>query len=562
MCVKPYGQCVQFVIKHMEHIHIDNRDHANTHSQAMSAQTQAATTAELPGIAKAGGEYRNPKGNTPLEQGQTLANGAYTIQRILSISAMATVYLATEHTAHNRDVVIKAIRHPSKNGDPSHKSSHYTLREAVMLASLRHPTLPRLLTTFRDSQATYIVMEYVNGPNLEQGLTHVDDTTGSMVEGHPYRIEDVRRWGITLCRALEYLTNRRPQPVIHRDIKPANIVIDRATDTICLVDFGTAKGGVLANTSQHPWPYHSHRHGTIGYAPPEQYRGQSDPRSDVYALAATLYHLATDDDPRSHPFRFPRLGGLGAFGEALRPALAQDIAQRPTITEFRQRLEAVLGITRLPYIRTPNNTRVTSERTLAIWCRRHWEEACDWLYDTLPDQVALWWGDQELAQSMRYIVSKEADRNAGLDTILARLDPKGYGAQAPQLTTTTQQFDFTGGGTTSQLRHTLALKNTGRRYITAKLQHPDWLCASPQSIQLFPGQEVTVELSYSPSALVDTQHSSDYLTVRSHTTTLLRIVVQTTHPRTNHIWRHVPLAWIAGATTIALTMLSMSAWSF
>ncbi|MEM8530351.1 MAG: serine/threonine-protein kinase [Chloroflexota bacterium] len=527
----------------------------------MSAQTQAATTVELPSIAKAGGEYPNLTSNTPLQRGQTVVNGAYTIRRVLSISTMATVYLATDHIAHNRDVVIKAIRQSPKSGDSSHQSPPYTLREAVMLASLRHPTLPHLLTTFRDSQAAYIVMEYVNGPNLEQGLTHIDDITGSLVEGQSYRIEDVRRWGIALCRTLEYLTNRRPQPVIHRDIKPANIVIDRAADTICLVDFGTAKGGVLANTSQHPWPYHSHRHGTIGYAPPEQYRGQSDERSDIYALAATLYHLATDDDPRNHPFRFPRLSELGAFGEALRPALAQDITQRPTITEFRQRLEAVLGTTRLPYIRTPNNACVTSERTLAIWCKRHWEEACDWLYDTLPDQVALWWGDQELAQSMRYIVSKEADRNAGLDTILARLDPKGYGAQAPQLSTSTQQLDFACKNR-SQLRHTLAFKNTGRRYITAKLQQPDWLCASPQSIQLFPGQEATVELSYNPSALVDTQHSSDYLTFRSHTTTLLRIIVKATHPCTNHIWRHVPLAWIAGAATIALTMLSMSAWSF
>ena len=523
-------------------------------------QMRATTTVELisPVTARASKEHLTPTRNTPIQRGQTLANGAYTIQRMLSISTMATVYLATDNTAHHRQVVIKAIRHSAKSGD----SPPYTLREAVMLASLRHPTLPRLLTTFRDRHTAYIVMEYVKGPNLEQGLTHIDDITGLLVEGQPYRIEDVRRWGIALCRTLEYLASRRPQPVIHRDIKPANIVIDRAADTICLVDFGTAKGGVLANTSPHPWPYHSHRHGTIGYAPPEQYRGQSDTRSDVYALAATLYHLATDNDPRNHPFRFPRLSELGAFGEALRPALDQDIAQRPTITEFRQRLETVLGTTRLPYIRTPNNARVTSERTLAIWCKRHWEAACDWLYDTLPDQIALWWGNLELAQSMRYIVSKETDRNAGLDTILARLDPKGYGSQAPQLTATTQQLDFEGGGIKPQLYHTFVLKNTGRRYITAKLQLPNWLCASPQNIQLFPEQEATVELSYNSSALVDTQHSSDYLTVHSHTTTLLRVIVQATHPRTYHIWRHVPLAWIAGATTIALTMLSMSAWSF
>lgn len=232
--------------KHMQHIHIKSPDSSNSPSHGTPAQIRLATTIELPSpdVPGSGKDQHATAANIPLRHGQTLANRAYTVQHVLSIGTMATVYLATDHTANNRDVVIKAIRIPSRTTDQPQKvqaTQLGTLREADLLASLRHPTLPRLLTTFRDTHVAYIVMEYIKGSNLEQGLTHIDDITGSLVEGQPCRIEEVRRWGIALCRTLEYLANRHPQPVIHRDLKPANIVIDRAADTICLVDFSTSE---------------------------------------------------------------------------------------------------------------------------------------------------------------------------------------------------------------------------------------------------------------------------------------------------------------------------------
>src|SRR5262249_53453603 len=152
---------------------------------------------------------------------------------------------------------------------------------------------------------------------------------------------DVLRWGVALCRALEYMAGRQPHPALHRDIKPANLVIDRGSGDVRLVNFGgsTARPLALSGGDQMS---RSPLMGTHGYAAPEQYTGQSEPRSDVYALAATLYHLATDDDPRAHPFQF-YLERLGRLGQALDAALQLDVAARLDAADLLRRLEGMAG---------------------------------------------------------------------------------------------------------------------------------------------------------------------------------------------------------------------------
>src|SRR5262249_41092326 len=141
-------------------------------------------------------------------------------------------------------------------------------------------------------------------------------------------LEDVLRWGVALCGVLEYLAARRPSPIVHHDIKPANLVLDSASGGIFLVDFGAAAAPHIPADGD-TWPQ-SRPHGTRAYAAPEQYRALSEPRSDIYALAATLYPLATDDDPAAHPFSFPQLGALGELGLVLGAALDPDVSRRPT----------------------------------------------------------------------------------------------------------------------------------------------------------------------------------------------------------------------------------------
>jgi serine/threonine protein kinase/DNA-directed RNA polymerase subunit RPC12/RpoP len=218
--------------------------------------------------------------------------------------------------------------------------------EGRILASLHHPGIPEIISYFTEQGRNYIVMEYVEGEDLLEGLTHVDGD-GQLVAGGAYPVGDVVRWGIQVCKILEYLESRKPTPVIHHDIKPANLVVDRHTGDIRLVDFGTAQvrlgrpgehGGDLPDASARLGQ--ASIFGTIGYAPPEQYQGRSVPKSDVYALAATIYHLLTDDDPQQHPMSFPWPGSLDRpLTRALSRAVEPDLRKRSSAAQLRKALE-------------------------------------------------------------------------------------------------------------------------------------------------------------------------------------------------------------------------------
>ncbi len=262
----------------------------------------------------------------------------------LSKGGMGAIYLATDHEAFDRTVVIKAMLDYFDPTDPHavQAARERFLHEAKTLASLRHPAILQIYTYFQDGPYNYIVMEYIEGHDLEQRLTHQHDSSGKLIHGQNYPQAEVLRWGMALCRVLEYLAERKPHPVVHHDIKPANLLLDSDSGEIRLVDFGTAKARLLAGFST-IGVQQSSIHGTQGYAAPEQYRGESEPRSDIYALAATLYHLATNDDPRRHPFDFPQLPQLGAFGQVLRAALNPDAAQRSNAAALYRQLAALLG---------------------------------------------------------------------------------------------------------------------------------------------------------------------------------------------------------------------------
>lgn len=155
-------------------------------------------------------------------------------------------------------------------------------REAILLANLRHPNLPRVTDHFIiDGQGQYLVMDYIEGEDLRQRMERV----GVLPE------EEVCLIGAAVCDALSYLGSRKP-PIIHRDIKPGNVKI-APQGQIYLVDFGLAKTlvGSQATTT-------GARAMTPGYSPPEQYgTARTDQRSDVFSLGATLYAALTGATP-------------------------------------------------------------------------------------------------------------------------------------------------------------------------------------------------------------------------------------------------------------------------
>src|SRR5260370_35407034 len=133
-----------------------------------------------------------------------------------------------------------------------------------------------------------MVQEYVEGENLEARMEHIK---------RPMEEQDALRYAAEVLDILDYLEQQTP-PIVHRDIKPANIIIGAKDQRAHLVDFGIARAYAPSTNERRK---QTTALGTPGYAPPEQYQANADPRSDLYALAATLHHLLTNRDPRNYP---------------------------------------------------------------------------------------------------------------------------------------------------------------------------------------------------------------------------------------------------------------------
>jgi len=198
----------------------------------------------------------------------------YQIIRNLGRGGMGAVYLA-------HDTVLDHVVAVKVNHSPAEEAEEQFLKEARLLAALRHPTLPRVTDYFILGEEQYLVMDYVPGDSFDVILK----------EDGIQPMEMVMQWAQQLGSAISYLHHQKP-PVIHRDIKPANIKL-MPTGEVMLVDFGIAKvsDGTNATTA-------GAQGFTPGYSPPEQYGGaHTAPHSDQYSLAATLYQLLTNHQP-------------------------------------------------------------------------------------------------------------------------------------------------------------------------------------------------------------------------------------------------------------------------
>lgn len=471
----------------------------------------------------------SPRKTGVLRVGQQLDRGRYTVQRPLAQGGMGTLYLASDHSAFDRTVVVKVMLHA--------QDDERFLEEARMLAGLNHPVIPQILAHFQDGAHHCIVMEYIEGDDLQRGLTRSDEASDQTVQGQAYPIDDVVHWGIELCRILEYLASR-PTPIVHHDIKPANLVRDSQSGALFLVDFGTARA---ANDQ-------SGSYGTPGYAPPEQYHGASEPRSDVFALAATLYHLATDDDPAAHPFAFPRLFAIGALGRALTAALEQDVAQRPTAAELRKKLERCQSILEASSISLPDGSSAIDAGELVRWCEENQAAAIKWLYPPisahapdippLADQVDQRWSRSEVARTMRLRLRQHADEPAyALDTILALIAPQGYGSLRPQLMASERAIDFGTLEAFTANERRITINNIGRRFARAEVQLPEWveIMGSPGKIALAAGDQTTLILgAYQPQRADTKEQLHGNLIVNDNTSMLVQVPLEAQCAAQNH----------------------------
>lgn len=209
----------------------------------------------------------------------SIIDGKYEILTEIGHGGMSVVYLAMD-THLNKQWAVKEIRKKG-SGKNDEIVVNSLLAEANMMKRLDHPALPRIVDIIDNGVTIYVVMDYIEGESLDKVLAEYGAQPEELVIG----------WTKQLCDALTYLHSQKP-PIIYRDMKPANVML-KPEGNIKIIDFGIAreyKEQSLADTTVL---------GTKGYAPPEQYSGQTDARSDIFALGMTMHHLLTGVDPRS-----------------------------------------------------------------------------------------------------------------------------------------------------------------------------------------------------------------------------------------------------------------------
>ena len=265
---------------------------------------------------------------------QTVLQDRYVITEKLGQGGMGAVYRASDRRLSTVTWAVKEMSLSAITGPLERQRAREAFRrEAEMLAALAHPNLPRVTDHFEQDGKAYLVMEYVPGETLLSFLQR---------EGLPQPLPRVLAWARQLCDVLDYLHTQQP-PIIFRDLKPANIMLT-PQGQVKLIDFGIArvfKPGQARDTQAF---------GTVGYSAPEQYgHGQTDARSDVYALGVLLHQLLTGHDPTITPFRLPSATQINPnvpayISAALATATTTDPDRRfPSIRAFRDALFSAAG---------------------------------------------------------------------------------------------------------------------------------------------------------------------------------------------------------------------------
>ncbi len=225
---------------------------------------------------------------------QKLLKQRYRVMHVVGKGGMGIVYIGIDTQLGNRLVAIKEMSQSGLTAAEKLEAARNFQREAHLLAGLQHPNLPSIYDHFEEGQRWYLVMSFIKGQTLAGYL----ETKGGRL---PQR--EVLEIGIALCSVLDYLHACQP-PIIFRDLKPSNIM-RTVNGHIYLIDFGIArffKPGQIVDTASQ---------GSSGYASPEQYgTAQTTPRSDIYSLGATLYHLLSGYELAYTPFHFPPFQSL------------------------------------------------------------------------------------------------------------------------------------------------------------------------------------------------------------------------------------------------------------
>ncbi len=327
----------------------------------MPASEQGASSPATPYSAAYGNrEKRRLLPNTEL------SNARYRIERLVASGGMGAVYRALD-TRFNRPCAVKEMLDEFHSEEERNQSVEWFAREATLLLDLNHPYIPRVRDFFVEQGRHYLVMDFIEGRTMGEVVDREGNVAG-LNGARGISEARARSWAQQLCNVLTYLHRQTP-PIIFRDLKPANIMVTEQ-DEIRLIDFGIARTFQAQNQSTIIM--------TPGYAPPEQVQGMAEPRSDLYALGATLHNVLTRHDARNNKplFVFPPVRSLRPdvspeLDQLIQKAVALILDQRwlnaaemerailalPPITVVPQRImqEAQPGLSPRPVSSQPQN---------------------------------------------------------------------------------------------------------------------------------------------------------------------------------------------------------------
>lgn len=216
----------------------------------------------------------------------------YEVKEQIVQTGLSAIYRAHDPET-GREVVVKTATpkmdesEKEKTGTSEEGVRAWMMHEAELLTQLDHPAIPKCYGYFEEQETVHVVMDFIQGKDL---LARFEEQDGCLPE------KEAIDWAVQVCDFLTYMHSQTPKPLIFRDVKPANIMLD-PSGRVYMIDFAIADWAAGFGLKLI---------GTIGYAPPEQYAGMSDARSDIFALGATLYHVLTGRDPRKehHAFLF------------------------------------------------------------------------------------------------------------------------------------------------------------------------------------------------------------------------------------------------------------------
>lgn len=293
--------------------------------------------------------------------GGTVLHGRYKLEKLLAQGGFGAVYLGVDTKGGNRQVAVKDM---ILGEDPKEFNIrlNFFRREFEILRSLEAvPIVPRVYDFIHQGQTAHLVMEFIRGKDLMK----IMEANGNRAFPMPQVID----WGKHICDVLDHMHSQQP-PLVHRDLKPENVMLLEDQRSIKMIDFGTARDlgkNARERAAKKTLVF------SAGYAPPEQRIGIVEPRSDLYALAATLFHLATgkhpDDCDPPMPDQvedalktptLPEHKQYRWFYELLKINLAEDINERYfTAKEFKADLERQRISTEMncPQCQTPNKVR-------------------------------------------------------------------------------------------------------------------------------------------------------------------------------------------------------------